>query len=150
MLGIRSGSQTESVPDTRSPRVSLLTLPAGYGTPSEPLAWEAIRERLIGALAYWFASVRPDGRPHVVARDGIWLDEQLWYGGSEDTVHTRNVRRTPHVAAHIGGGNEAVIVEGIVSHLVPEADTARALADGTMRKYPQYGRIDPASYRDGV
>ena len=133
-----------------TPRASLLSLPKGYGTPSTPLSWEDVRERLARSPAYWLASTRADGRPHVVARDGIWLDDALWYGGSEDTVHTRNIRKEPRVVAHIGDGKEAIIVEGAVAHIVLAAEAARDLAAAAMRKYPQYGRIDPASYGDGV
>jgi Pyridoxamine 5'-phosphate oxidase len=110
-----------------------------------------VRSRLEDATAYWFASTRADGRPHVVPRDGIWLHETLWYGGGDDTVHTANVRRHSSVVAHIGDGTVAVIVEGIVAHERPDRTTAEALAHATMRKYPQYGSIAPDGYvKDGA
>jgi hypothetical protein len=133
-----------------TPRASHLSLPPSYGRSTELLAWEAVRDRLASARVYWFASTRADRRPHVVARDGIWLEDALWYGGSDDTVHARNVRETPQVAAHIGDGTEAVIVEGVVQPRVPDPPTARSLAAAAMRKYPGYGTIDPVSYATGV
>ena len=52
-----------------------LDLPAAYGTPQVTLAWGDVRARLVGATHYWLASVRADGRAHVVPLDGLWLDD---------------------------------------------------------------------------
>jgi hypothetical protein len=46
------------------PVAELLELPKGYGRPRAPLAWAAVRARLVVAMRYWLATVRPDGRPH--------------------------------------------------------------------------------------
>ncbi|HVE75621.1 MAG TPA: pyridoxamine 5'-phosphate oxidase family protein [Actinomycetota bacterium] len=132
------------------PQGEHLKLPPGYGNPSKRLVWETVSKKLHEAQVYWFATTRPDGRPHVVPRDGIWLDDQLFYGGSAETVHHRNVEFNGAAAAHIGDGQEAIIVEGVVTVEIPAPDLAKRLADATTAKYPQYGKAESSAYKDGV
>lgn len=132
------------------PNIQQLELPPGYGNPSKKLDWESVRSRIERADVYWVASTRPDGRPHVVPRDGIWMDDGLWYGGSPETVHNRNIKLNGEVVFHIGSGQEAIIVEGVVSEEVPAPAASQRLAELSFEKYPQYGRVDPAAYKDGV
>ncbi|MGH2777170.1 MAG: pyridoxamine 5'-phosphate oxidase family protein, partial [Actinomycetota bacterium] len=63
------------------PVVEQLDIPAEYGSPKTLLTWNAIRKELEEAAQYWVATTRPDGRPHVVPRDGVWLDDAWYYGG---------------------------------------------------------------------
>ncbi|HEX5616142.1 MAG TPA: pyridoxamine 5'-phosphate oxidase family protein, partial [Acidimicrobiia bacterium] len=60
-------------------------MPEGYGVPETDnglLDWATIEARLVASQQYWMATVRPDGRPHVVPRWGVWLDGGLYYDGS--------------------------------------------------------------------
>ena len=57
------------------PKIEQLPLPEVYGKPSKLLRWEDVRRDLEEAPVYWVASTRPDGRPHVVPRDGLWLED---------------------------------------------------------------------------
>jgi nitroimidazol reductase NimA-like FMN-containing flavoprotein (pyridoxamine 5'-phosphate oxidase superfamily) len=125
-------------------------IPPEYGNPTQRLEWSEVERRLESASVYWLASTRSDGRPHVVPRDGLWLDGGLYYGGSPATVHFRNITIDPHVVAHIGDGQEAIIVEGTVEIEKPTEEMAKRLADESFSKYPQYGRIDPSQYAEGV
>ena len=59
------------------PVAEQMQFPEGYGTPSKLLAWTAVRRRLEEAEQYWLATTRPDGRPHVVPVDGVWVDD-VW------------------------------------------------------------------------
>ena len=86
----------------------------------------------------------------MVPRDGTWLDGGLYYGGSPETVHSRNIASNPFVAVHIGDGQEAIIVEGEVVIEKPTQEMATRLADASFAKYPQYGRMDPSIYVGGV
>jgi hypothetical protein len=88
---------------------------------------------------YWVASVRPDGRPHIVPRDGMWIDDTWFYGGGEDTIHNRNLQYSRLLTMHIGDGLEAVIVEGEARQLTPHQDLAAELAAEHNRKYSHYG-----------
>ncbi len=126
------------------PTAEQMDVPPDYPVPSQLLAWETVRARLVEAPVYWLASVRSDGRPHVVPRDGTWLDDALYYGGSPETVHARNVGSEAPVTMHIGDGADAVIVEGIARVEVPSVEQAVHLAELSSVKYPQYGTMDPA------
>ncbi len=69
-------------------------IPPEYGNPTKRLEWADVERKLEAASVYWIASTRPDGRPHVIPRDGTWLDGGLYYGGSLETVHHRNITQT--------------------------------------------------------
>jgi hypothetical protein len=125
-------------------------IPPEYGNPRTRLEWVDVERRLEGAAVYWIASTRPDARPHVIPRDGMWLDGHLYYGGSPKTVHYRNITRNPQVVVHIGDGQEAIIVEGEVEIDKPTEEMAVRLSEGMFAKYPQYGRIEPSMYMGGV
>ena len=132
------------------PVVDKPEFPPEYGNPTKRLAWSDVEARIASAPVYWIASTRPDGRPHVIPRDGMWLDGGLYYGGSPRTVHFRNITENPNLVVHIGDGMEAIIVEGAVEIERPSEEAAARLADEMFAKYPQYGRLDPKMYMAGV
>lgn len=121
------------------PIVEQMPLPSVYGSPKKRLKWEAVRKDLEEATTYWVSTTRPDGRPHVVPRDGIWLDDTWYYGGAKETVHNRNLLANPAAAMHIGDGIKAVIVEGTVATASPTLEIAQQLSDVTNQKYKHYG-----------
>jgi general stress protein 26 len=125
-------------------------IPPEYGNPTQRLNWAEVERKLESASVYWIASTRPDGRPHVVPRDGMWLHGSLYYGGSPETVHHRNITHNRHIVVHIGDGQEVVIVEGAVDIVRPTEEMATRLSDESYAKYPQYGRVDPRLYLGGV
>ena len=125
-------------------------IPAEYGNPKKRLEWSEVERRLESAPVYWIASTRPDGRPHVIPRDGTWVDGGLYYGGSPKTVHSRNISKNPEVVVHIGDGQEAIIVEGAIEIEKPSEEKAKRLSEASFAKYPQYGRSDPSLYLGGV
>jgi nitroimidazol reductase NimA-like FMN-containing flavoprotein (pyridoxamine 5'-phosphate oxidase superfamily) len=131
------------------PVAELLQLPPEYGVPQAPLAWARVRERLAGAARYWLATVRPDGRPHVVPLDGIWLDDRWYFGGSPATVKHANLKADPRAVLHLEDALQAVIVEGECDEVFPDASLARRLSELSKSKYG-FGP-DPESYtRNGV
>ena len=132
------------------PVVEKPDLPPEYGNPKKRLEWDDVERRLESAPVYWIASTRPDGRPHVIPRDGTWLDGGLYYGGSPQTVHFRNITENPNIVVHVGDGMEAIIVEGRVEISKPTEAMAKRISEASFAKYPQYGRIDPSRYMGGV
>jgi hypothetical protein len=135
----------------KEPRADRMDLPSDYGDPQKLLQWADVRTKLEETRTYWVASVRPDGRPHLVAKDGIWIDDTWYYGGGDQTVHHRNVRKNPAVSMHIGGETDAVIVEGVARNVVPPKALAQQLADLTNEKYKHYGMNNTAeTYAGGV
>jgi nitroimidazol reductase NimA-like FMN-containing flavoprotein (pyridoxamine 5'-phosphate oxidase superfamily) len=121
------------------PRAEQLPLPKVYGSPKKILSWEDVKKDLEDAPVYWVASVRPDGRPHVIPRDGVWLDDTWYYGGSDETVHNKNVQKNPALSLHIGDGMKAIIVEGTADRQALTRATAERLANVNNTKYKHYG-----------
>jgi hypothetical protein len=107
-----------------------------------------VEARLVEAQHYWLATVRPDGRPHVVPLDGIWLDGLWYFGGSAQAVRRRNLEANAHAVLHLEDGTSAVIVEGACRFAAPSQRTAKELSAVSKRKY---GYGPPANaYRAGV
>jgi nitroimidazol reductase NimA-like FMN-containing flavoprotein (pyridoxamine 5'-phosphate oxidase superfamily) len=132
-----------------SPRAELLRLPRVYGRPSTTLDWTEVRSRLEEAKAYWVATCRADGRPHVVPVDGLWLDDVWFYGGGPTAVHVRTARANPEVVMHLPDPHRSVIVEGRVRQARPDPELARRLLAASNAKYPEYGaRTDAGAYDD--
>jgi Pyridoxamine 5'-phosphate oxidase len=133
------------------PVAELLDLPDGYGRPRKKLRWATVRAELEQAKQYWLASVRPDGRPHVVPLDGIWLDDVWFYGGSPASVHHRTVRAHKEAVMHLADPMRVVIVEGEVRRANPSPEVARRLAEASSEKYKEYGYAnDPNAYADAL
>jgi Pyridoxamine 5'-phosphate oxidase len=130
------------------PIAEQLSLPSSYGSPNRLLDWASVEQRLVDSLHYWVATVRRDGRPHVVPVDGIWLDAGCYFGGDPATVHIRNLRRDGRTALHLEDGESAVIVEGVTEWMTPSKSDAKRLVAAAKVKY---GYSDSAaSYLAGV
>jgi nitroimidazol reductase NimA-like FMN-containing flavoprotein (pyridoxamine 5'-phosphate oxidase superfamily) len=117
-------------------------MPEGYGLPSSTeglLNWADVEARLVTSISYWLATVRPDGRPHVVPRWGVWLDGKFWYDGSPATVHVRNLQENPSVSLNLENGTEAVIVEGQSQPAQAPADGLGARISAAFSKYHDLG-----------
>jgi nitroimidazol reductase NimA-like FMN-containing flavoprotein (pyridoxamine 5'-phosphate oxidase superfamily) len=131
-----------------TPVAAPIRLPPGYGNPTATLDWQAVRQKLERAERYWLATTRPDGRPHVVPVDGIWLDDLWYFGGAPQAVHQRNLRHNRHVAVNLEDTVAAVIVEGGAEFVTLEPELAERLATASRAKYP-YGAT-AESYAGGV
>lgn len=60
--------------------------------------WTEARERLDNPeqdRTYWLATVRPDGRPHLVPLLGLWLDGAFYFITSETTRKGKNLAADP-------------------------------------------------------
>lgn len=126
-------------------------MPDGYGVPEGMdglVEWHDVERRLVEAHHYWMATTRGDGRPHVVPRWGVWLDGRLYYDGSPETLHARNVTVNPACAVHIGSGADAIILEG-TSLVSPPVDIefGRRVAEAIGDKYGEQGyRPEPNAW----
>jgi nitroimidazol reductase NimA-like FMN-containing flavoprotein (pyridoxamine 5'-phosphate oxidase superfamily) len=86
--GQRTAEMTDRTPVTAQPLVDDAT-----ATP-----WAAARERLENpeqGRTYWLATVRPDGRPHVMPILGLWLDDAFYFITGETTRKGKNLSRDP-------------------------------------------------------
>jgi len=120
-------------------------MPEGYvpaDSAHDLLTWDEVNVRLEEAAHYWIATSRPDGRPHMVPRWGAWINNRLFYDGSPDTVHARNVRQNSACSMHVGDGVKSVIVEGYAEACHPlaaDSDIAQAVAAAIGGKYGAQG-----------
>ncbi len=105
-----------------------------------PWAWAA--ERLAASANYWLATTRPDGRPHVQAVWGVWIDDRLWFSTGADSRKARNLATRADCVVTTEDGAEPVVVEGVAEAADPADAVARC--DGAYHaKYPPW-HLDPA------
>jgi len=124
-----------------SPKITRPHFPQGYvDQPKKLLAWSEVEEQLSEAIHYWVCSVRPNSRPHVIPKWGVWVDSRFYFDGSPETRHARNIVDNPHVAVHLASGEKAVILEG-TAHAVPRPspELAEKVAQAYKSKYAALG-----------
>ena len=123
------------------PKITRPKFPQGYvDKPASYLTWDWVAEQLTEAKHYWLASVRSNGKPHVVPRWGVFIDNKFYYDGSPETRHARNILGNPNVTLHLESGEKAIILEG-TSRLAdkPDPEFAKQLAKAISAKYAVLG-----------
>jgi general stress protein 26 len=132
------------------PQVSRPYMP-GYGIagPEEGsglLEWSWAAERLMAARNYWVASVRADGRPHVMPVWGMWDDSTLWFSSSAGSRKTKNLFADPHCVVTTEEASDPVIIEG-TARAVTEPAVLQRVTDLMNEKYATHIEVsflDPA------
>ena len=123
----------------RSPRVTRPTLPAGYGVSAQlqgTLRWISVRRVLEGALRYWIATSNVDDGPHIIQQWAGWVDDTLYFGGSDKTKWARHLRRDPRAAVSIERTGYSIMVEGCAELLgTATPELAAALVATFNKKY---------------
>jgi nitroimidazol reductase NimA-like FMN-containing flavoprotein (pyridoxamine 5'-phosphate oxidase superfamily) len=89
------------------------------------LPWAEARARLAGDGTHWLATVRPDGRPHVVPVGAAWMDDAMYFTTGQGTRKEANVARNPHCVITISAPGYDMILEGTAAHLRDEAKLQR-------------------------
>jgi nitroimidazol reductase NimA-like FMN-containing flavoprotein (pyridoxamine 5'-phosphate oxidase superfamily) len=132
-------SQKNKAKAVKEPTVSRPKMPREYGLPKDKkglLPWSHVDERMRAAKHYWVGTVSPDGHPHATPVDGLWVDGQLYFGGSVETRRHRNMLANPAVCIHLEDALDVVILRGEVQELhAPEASLATRLAEASTQKY---------------
>ncbi len=123
-----------------SHKVMRPVFPTGYvDRPTHFLTWEWVASRLTEAKHYWLCSVRADGRPHVVPRWCVFVEGRIYYDGSPETRHARNIEKNPYVSVHLESGSEAIILEGIARAAgKPSPELGKKLSQA-YKKYKEMG-----------
>jgi len=85
-------------------------LDADHGTGLLPWSWAV--ERLERSHDYWVATIRPDGRPHVMPVWGTWLEGAVWFSSSRGSRKARNLAANRNCAITTDNAYEPVIIEG--------------------------------------
>ena len=133
----------------KPPKITRPKIPKGYvDHPISYVTWEWVTAQLTDAVHYWLCSVRPDGRPHVVPRWCVYVDGKIYYDGSPETQHARNLIENPHVSVHLESGEKAIILEGASEPAEkPAPEFARRLVKA-YRKYAPQGYSPKANQWD--
>jgi PPOX class probable F420-dependent enzyme len=71
-----------------------------------------MNERLLNEKNVWLATVRPNGKPHLVPIWFVWFDEKI-YICTQESVKVKNIRANNRVSVALEDGNAPVIAEGI-------------------------------------
>ncbi|MEP7134458.1 MAG: pyridoxamine 5'-phosphate oxidase family protein [Chloroflexota bacterium] len=124
-----------------TPKISRPKFPKGYvDNPASYVTWDWVAEQLTVSENYWLSSVRANGKPHVVPRWGVFIDNKLYYDGSPETRHAQNILQNPHVTLHLESGYKVVILEGQSKPAgKPEPEFAVSLAEAMGKKYSSQG-----------
>lgn len=128
-------------------------MPEGYGVPENTdglLDWADVEARLVAARQYWLATTRPDGRPHVVPRWGVWVDGRFWYDGAPTTVHVRNLAGNPACTLHLEDGWKAVVIDGTSRPSEPPGSELGARLSAAYAKYRDLGYEPKADAWEGA
>ncbi|HEX9990601.1 MAG TPA: pyridoxamine 5'-phosphate oxidase family protein [Chloroflexia bacterium] len=105
--------------------------------------WSEVYERLADETTHWLATVRPDGRPHVVPVGAVWLDDALYFTTGQGTRKGKNLEHNAHCAIMFASRGYDLVIEGEAAKLHDE-DKLQRLAE----VYRANGW--PATVRDGA
>jgi hypothetical protein len=134
------------------PKITRPTFPPGYvDNPTSEVRWEFVAQQLTEAKNYWLCSAYPDGRPHVVPRWAVFVDGRIYYDGSPQTRHARNIMENPHVSLHLESGDQVVILEGTARPAEkPSLELGQKLAQAYQTKYTAHGYApEPDQWDEG-
>lgn len=115
------------------------------------LPWSHVRERMAAAMHYWITTVDPSGRPHATPVDGLWIDDQLYFGGGVETRRTRNLRANPAACVHLESASDVVIMHGDAPELRGvDRPLAVRLAEESNKKYGYGQKPDMYLNAEGI
>jgi nitroimidazol reductase NimA-like FMN-containing flavoprotein (pyridoxamine 5'-phosphate oxidase superfamily) len=118
------------------------------GTTAIP--WKDAEQLLHQADVFWLATVRPEGRPHVVPLIAVWLDDSLYFSTGESEQKAVNLAENDRVSVTTGSNDLDrgfdLVVEGRATVVTDDAERPR-IADAYAGKYGDGWRL-PAF--DGV
>lgn len=109
------------------------------GEESTATPWAQARERLERAEKnrnYWLATVRPEGRPHVMPLIGLWLDDLFYFISSDASRKGMNLASNPHCVLTLGSSALPAL------DLVIEGEAVKVSDDATLRRVVDaYGSV---------
>jgi F420H(2)-dependent biliverdin reductase len=73
---------------------------------------ESDHDRLRTEANVWMATVRPDGRPHMVPIWFVWVADKFWIATGIKAVKVNNLRSSPLITVALEDGNRPIVAEG--------------------------------------
>ena len=118
-------------------------LPKGYikRDPKGMLTWPAVKKILTTFPYLWIATVDDNGAPHLVQQWGVWVDDILFFEGSDKTRWARNLARDVRLAFGMQVADRAAYGEARVD-IIRGVDHALAV-----RIARQYGAKYGAAFK---
>lgn len=94
----------------------------------------------------WFASTRPDGRPHLVPIWFAFVDGRFYVCTTANSVKVRNVLADARVMVSLESGSKPIVAEGtarVISRPYPAAVNAAFVAkfDWELDSEPEYDAL---------
>src|SRR5262245_26349251 len=120
----------------------------GYGiepTDNGLLRWSWAEQRLTKSQNYLLATVRPDGRPHVMPIWGVWAKGRFYFSTGKKSVKARNLATNPMCVLCAGEADESMLLEGRVSK-IRDKKTLKEFASVYLKKYG----FDPSTMNEPV
>jgi nitroimidazol reductase NimA-like FMN-containing flavoprotein (pyridoxamine 5'-phosphate oxidase superfamily) len=117
-----------------------------YGAPLIP--WSKVRERLDQGLSQepgsggpgrhtcWLATVRPDGRPHVMPLGVLWVDGAFYFNAGPTTRKAKNLVHNPHCVLTVATHDFDLVVEGKAARVTDQAKAQRIAEEYRAQGWP--------------
>jgi PPOX class probable F420-dependent enzyme len=125
-------------------------LPIPASRPADPAAatrpdLQRAAARLYREPIIWLATVRAEGRPHLVPIWHVWHGEKIYISTGQDSVKLRNLRHEPRMALALPDAMDVVLVEG-TARPAPELDDElvphfKQKFDWDFRQDKEYGAL---------
>jgi hypothetical protein len=109
----------------------------GYGLPDGIeglIPWSWAEQHLKDSHNYWLATVREDGRPHLMVIWGLWQDGLFFFSTGSRSRKTRNLEHNARCVIGTEQAQEAVVVEGVAEKL-RDVEQLKLLLSIYERKY---------------
>ena len=129
----------------REPTAEQMPTPNNTTLTSTLTPWATIRDRLAEGGPTWLATVRPDGRPHVVPVGALWVDGAYYVTTGQGTVKGNNLDHNPHCVITLSNRGFDIVSEGEavrVKDVSKLERVARAFADQGWPAYVHDGVLD--------
>ena len=101
-------------------------------------------DRVQQAQNVWLATVRPDGRPHLVAIWFVTAGDRWYICTGSGSVKARNMRANPAVTLALEDGNNPYVLEGQARAVEPDAGVVaqfKAKYDWDITTDEQYDQV---------
>jgi len=130
-----------------APKASRPHMP-GYGLPKGTkglLPWKWAEDRLKKSHNYWIATVRSDGRPHLMVIWALWTDGVLYFSTGRQSRKAHNLAAQPYCVIGTEKADQAVVMEGIAKE-EPDRAVRRQMLVLYERKY----KFDMSSMKEDI
>jgi Pyridoxamine 5'-phosphate oxidase len=118
-----------------------------YGSASSG-PWETARRIVETAQAtYWLATVRPDGRPHVMPIMAVWVDGRVFFTAGPGTRKARNLVRDSHCVLAVEQEPLDLVIEGS-ARKTRDDETLREVAERYATVFDWHVTVRDGAFHD--